>query len=448
MKRNLLLLIISVSLTTSTIFAQLSENSPLSAIGIGDLSERSVISTNSMPGFYATYSDAYNVNLVNPASYASLAATAFDVGVNATYSVLKDNNTKQSAWGGNFNYLSLSLPLSSPVNILLDRREKPFKFGLNLALLPVSRMDYRINQEITTESGESMVRQFGGNGGLNKFQIGSGGKYKNFSFGANIGFLFGSIDNEQALLNLEPVNPYHSYTKNSRTYSGFLWNVGAQYRHYLVRDAENPENSQWLVIGLYGNSKQNVNVTRESIVMRRSIGFVGLDDENINDERNIDTISIALAEKEKNALPSEIGLGIMYAKSNRLKVGVNFAYNNWENFNNILNIGTLRNSWTSGASVEYTPNPGAILNYWKRVSYRGSLYYNQDPRTFDNDGIVKQGVHLGLGLPIFQKRQLSYFNIGVEMGQLANNLVKESFVRFNLGVTLNDNLWFYKRKFE
>ncbi|GAA5221481.1 hypothetical protein [Membranihabitans marinus] len=447
MKFNYIFLTVLILIGSRDVWAQLSENSPLSAIGIGDLSERSVVSTNSMPGFLATYADPYNVNLVNPASYASLAATAFDLGIDAVYSKIKDNNTTQSAWGGNFKYLSLSFPLSSPVNILLDRKEKPFKMGMNISLLPVSRMDYRINQTINSESEGEVLRQYGGNGGLNKFQLGSGGKYKNLSFGLNIGFLFGSIENEQALLDLANTNAYHSYTKNSRTYNGFIWNAGLQYRYYLNQDVENPENSSWLTFGLYGNTNIGVNVDQENIVLRRNAGFEGLDDENMANEF-IDTISISSSNGLESSLPAEIGLGIMYSKSNRLRVGLNFAYNNWENFNNILNIGTLRNSWNVASSLEYTPNPGAILNYWDRVSYRGSVYYNNDAREFSGDGLSKKGVQVGLGLPIFQKRQLSYFNIAVDMGQLSNNTVTENFVRFNLGVTLNNNLWFYKRKFE
>ncbi|WP_236974356.1 hypothetical protein [Membranihabitans maritimus] len=436
-----------VTLLSSGAFAQLSENSPLSSLGIGDLAEPSVVSSNTLGGLFSTYSNPYNVNLVNPASYAGLMATAFDMGVDASYTTIKDSQKEQSAWGGNFKYLSLSFPLMSPVNVVLDRKEQLFKMGMNISLLPISRMDYRINQEITTDFEDAVSRQYGGNGGLNKLQIGTGAKYKNLSMGFNIGFLFGSIQNERALLFDAANNNYHTYTENERLYSGFLWNAGLQYKWFLNKDSGDPTNNRWIAFGLYGNSKQAVSVDQTEIVLRKSTSYFGLDDENANDEL-IDTISINQTDNIRNYLPSEIGFGISYGLANRLQAGINIEYNGWKNFNNFLNIGTLRNSWSSAASIEYTPNPSALLNYWQRVSYRGSLYFNNDPRVFNEMGLTKKGMQVGLGFPIFQKRQLAYFNVSFDAGQLGNEIFKENYIRFNIGVTLNNNLWFYKRRFE
>jgi len=64
------------------------------------------------------------------------------------------------------------------------------------------------------------------------------------------------------------------------------------------------------------------------------------------------------------------------------------------------------------------------------------------------EGLEEKGLQLGLGLPVFQKRQLSYINFSIDYGKLATQTFKENFIRFNIGVTLNNNLWFYKRRFE
>ncbi|MBY5958244.1 hypothetical protein KUV50_08890 [Membranicola marinus] len=428
--------------------AQVSENSPLSSLGIGELTEPGTVAGNSLSGLFATYYNGYNVNLVNPASYAGLAATAFDVGVDASYITLDDNTSSQSAWGGNLKYLSLSFPLVSPVNIVLDRKEQLFKMGMNIALLPVSKMDYRINQKTQLTDGSQVTRQYGGNGGLNKLQFGTGAQYRNFSAGFNIGFLFGTIDNEKSLLFEELPNGHHTYNVNERAYSGLLWDAGLLYRHYLTKNLENPSKNRWISIGVYGNSKQPVKVDQQILTLRKANGYTGLDDADPN-RTTLDTISQHRDEGLRNHLPSQIGFGVSYSMANRLQAGVNMSFDNWESFNNLLNIGDLRNSWSAAASVEYTPNPNSLLNYWNRVSYRSSVYVTKDPRVIaGDDGLDEKGVQIGLGLPIFQKRQLSYINFSIDYGKLAGQTFSEKFVRFNIGVTLNNNLWFYKRRFE
>lgn len=428
-------------------FAQISENSPLSSLGIGDVSQPGLVAGNTLAGLYGTYYNGYNVNLVNPASYAGLSSTAFDVGIDASYITIEDQNSKQSAWGGNLKYLSLSVPLVSPVNIVLDRKEQIFKMGMNIALLPVSKMDYRINQKTTTPEGTGLTRQYGGRGGLNKLQLGTGAQYKNLSGGINVGLLFGSVKNEKSLLFEESFNSHHTYTVNDRAYHGLLWNAGLLYRKYLKKDTEDPRNNRFISIGLYGNTVQPVKVDQKELMLRKSSDYAGLDDANPNIS-TLDTISYSLQNKMDNKLPSELGIGVSYSIGSRFQSGINFSMKNWNNFKNHLNIGSLRNSWQSAASVEYTPNPNSLLNYWNRVSYRATVYYEKDPRVTQSEGLNEAGVRVGFGLPIFQQRQLSYFNISADYGKLSNEIFKENFVRINIGITLNNNLWFYKRRFE
>ncbi len=445
MKFKITIILLITFLYTS--WAQVSENLPLSSLGIGELFEPATVAGSSLSGLFATYYNGHNVNLVNPASYAGLAATAFDVGVDASYITLNDNKSSQSAWGGNLKYLSLSFPLISPVNIVLDRKEQLFKMGMNIALLPISKMDYRINQSDMAPDGSKVLRQYGGNGGLNKLQFGTGAQYRNFSAGFNLGFLFGTIDNEKSLLFQESLNGHHTYTVNERAYSGLLWNAGLLYRYYLKKDLESPNKNRWISIGVYGNSSQPVNVDQKVLTLRKANGYSGLDDADPG-QYTLDTISFVSDEDLKNHLPSQFGVGVSYSAANKLQVGANMAFNNWGKFNNLLNIGNLRNSWSAAASIEYTPNTGSLLNYWNRVAYRSTLYFKNDPRMIEDDGLKERGVQLGMGLPIFQKRQLSYINFSVDYGKLANQTFKENFIRFNLGVTLNNNLWFYKRRFE
>jgi hypothetical protein len=58
-------------------------------------------------------------------------------------------------------------------------------------------------------------------------------------------------------------------------------------------------------------------------------------------------------------------------------------------------------------------------------------------------------VTLGIGLPIIRPRQTtSYVNMALELGRFgAQGSIQSTYVQFSFGISLNDNSWFFKRKF-
>jgi hypothetical protein len=93
------------------------------------------------------------------------------------------------------------------------------------------------------------------------------------------------------------------------------------------------------------------------------------------------------------------------------------------------------------------------------INYRLGLYYNKTYLNINSKNINEFGITFGLGLPISKtdkgegtmiKRKLppminlsfSYSN----RGTLKNNLIKEQFLQFSIGLNLHD-IWFVKRKF-
>jgi hypothetical protein len=99
----------------------------------------------------------------------------------------------------------------------------------------------------------------------------------------------------------------------------------------------------------------------------------------------------------------------------------------------------------------------ALNNYLATIDYRFGLmldktYYNvPNPTGGGSTQITSKAVTLGLGLPL--RGNISSFykmNITAELGQrgtLNNGLVKENYVTFRLGFTLNDK-WFQRYKFD
>jgi hypothetical protein len=77
-------------------------------------------------------------------------------------------------------------------------------------------------------------------------------------------------------------------------------------------------------------------------------------------------------------------------------------------------------------------------------------FYENDPRTFNGDQLSKRGVTVGLGLPLtLPRQQTSFVNLAFEGGQFGlQDVITENYIKMTLGFTLNDNSWFFKRKFD
>jgi len=81
--------------------------------------------------------------------------------------------------------------------------------------------------------------------------------------------------------------------------------------------------------------------------------------------------------------------------------------------------------------------------------YRGGLRFGTDPRSINGSQIKQFSLNAGIGLPVVVSRQLSFINLGLNYRRLGGNIpIKEGLFGFNVGVTLNNNLWFLKRKFD
>jgi hypothetical protein len=59
------------------------------------------------------------------------------------------------------------------------------------------------------------------------------------------------------------------------------------------------------------------------------------------------------------------------------------------------------------------------------------------------------GITIGAGFPlVLPRQQVSFVNLAIQMGTIGDpSILRERFIKLNLGFTLNDNTWFYKRKF-
>ena len=164
------------------------ENSPYSRYGIGDIVPNRNIVSRSMGGVSTGYSDFQSINLSNPAALGALTSTTFDLGGEIDIRTLKSNTTPDrfKSVNTNISYLQLGFPIAPA-----KWRLKGNSWGVSFGLRPVTRINYKIQQNTRLTNIDSLQTMYEGSGGLNQANVATGIKLGNFSFGASTGYSFG-----------------------------------------------------------------------------------------------------------------------------------------------------------------------------------------------------------------------------------------------------------------
>lgn len=443
MLNNLLKYTLSLSMILLSVYinAQSGANSPFSRFGLGDLNDDNPVHLRSMGGLSASYTDVYHSNIKNPAALAFQKVVSYDVGLNLKYASLKDPNEKSGIYSGNLEYLSFTLPLFNTYNDLLEVEPKQYWFATNFTLAQHSDVSYQVIQnEILPDIG-SVERTFAGNGGTYKAQWGNSYKYKNFSVGLNMGYLFGQLTNERNLTFQDLEFSYDNSFIDEFSMRGFIYNVGGIYQHVLNKK-EVKENVSLplkvLNIGFYGNSTTSFSTNSNS--SKSSFLILG-------NSINQDSLSTVIVEDGEGTMPSEFGIGATYYVGTKLALGVNYSIRNWSKYRNDARPEELSNTSKITFGGYYRPNIRSF-QYKDRMYYRFGVFYGQDPRTISSSNLDNYGITLGTGLPLVAQRKISHLNLGLTLGRRGSSeILRETYISLGVGFTFNDDEWFVKRKY-
>ena len=147
--------------------------------------------------------------------------------------------------------------------------------------------------------------------------------------------------------------------------------------------------------------------------------------------------------------PTEGSFGIGYGKYNEFFVGADYQFKNWSEYNRNGIGDSLNNSFRFAVGAYWTPDWSSVGSYWSRVQYRAGAYYGATNLELRGKVINDAGMTFGVALP-FLNKSLSTLNFGVQLGQkgtIENELIRERYARFTVGLTMNDK-WFAKRKID
>jgi hypothetical protein len=410
------------------------QNSPYSRYGFGDLRSGTNISLRGMGSISAAAADKFAVNTDNPASYASLLLTTYEAAGEGNSHTLRANNQSYSTGMATLSYMTIGIPMGKYA-------------GMAIGLRPTSRTFYNVQDSAVGVNGipgiGDALRIYYGDGSLSQAFIGFSGKVKGFSLGFNLGYMFGNIRTTSALINIDDsTTAVNTEVSRYTNIGGLFYKVGAMYESRLT-------SKMGLRLGVTGSLSQDLNATRnEYQIAYLSLGGI----------TSYDTVASVNGGKGSITLPMTITGGIQLfggdsvTTVDKWRIGIDFNQTQWGQFRNFGNSDSLQAStYKISIGGEYTPNAQNLRKYLPRVSYRLGFYFGKDYIRLRNVDMNMYAVTFGASLP-FRKtpdRIHTAFEIG-SRGTLAAGLIKENFVKFSLGVSLNafKDRWFQKRRYE
>ncbi len=419
-------------------YAQEGTASPYSFYGIGSLKAKGTVENRSMGGL-SIYTDSIHVNLRNPASYASPnlklyneenRPVKFTVGGSYNSSTLKADSGEAEVSATTFDYLALSMPLGKD-------------FGFGFGLLPYTAVGYKIEDF----EGDDIVNRYRGEGGVNRAYLGLGYRLTDkLSLGVDVNYNFGNIQNSAIEFVYDEVDgednqlvQYQSRENNRSDLSGLNVNIGLTYHSMITEKLE-------LQAGLTYTPQSTITSKNQ-----RSFSTIVING-NSGQEFVINTFDAELGVLQETdlTLPSRLAIGGGVGQPRKWFAGLEYTLQNTSKFSNPI-ISTNSTNFVNASGLAlggfYIPDYNSFSSYWKRVTYRAGMYYENTGLEIKNEVINEFGMSFGVGLPV--GGMFSNANLGAEIGRRGTreqNLILENFFNFRISLSLNDR-WFEKRKY-
>ena len=394
--------------------AQEGTASPYSYYGIGDVRFKGTAENRAMGGI-GILNDSIHVNLQNPAAYSALKLTTLSVGATHSMTSLKTSETKGDASRTTLDYFALAFPAG--------------KLGVGFGLMPYSSVGYTVNSPSTSPTTPN--RYYTGEGGLNKVFLGAGYQITSkFSLGIDANYNFGNVETKG--LRAYPDVYLGTRELNTSDFSGFNVNLG------LIFNTKIGKKHEFLASATY-TPESNL----KSQNTRKIATFLG---------NEIIDVEVAIPVDDTDiTMPSKFAFGAGFGEKSKWFVGGEVTMQETSGFgnryNDITNV-TYEDATRYSIGGYYIPNYRSFTSYFKRITYRAGLKYENTGLVVGGTAIKDYGVTMGLGLPV--GNAFSSINLGFEYGRRGttfDGLIKENYANVFLSLSLSDK-WFVKRKYE
>lgn len=420
-KRLVFICLALIVLNKNAVFSQ-ATHSPYSIIGIGDIHDLGVPASQGMGGLGISNGSYWYLNNVNPALLYYNSVALFSAGIiTETKNIQQTGFEPYQAGSAQLDHLAMAFPLRAG------------KWSFSIVLQPYSSVQYDFVYDGTVPgSNNSYVTRNEGSGGFNQLNLSFGGLiYKGLSIGVKGTYLFSSLKKEfTTVVSDVPLPTYFAVYSERQSASDVTIGGGLAYEIKIGNNR--------LGLGLTYDLKANISGSYFLRLEQQTLsGGVIFADTLSNNVRRYYT------------LPSTLGAGISYGKTNKWLVGFDYRTQDWNVFEG--SVSSIPENFDRSTKYvlggEITPDVTSINNYAKRITYRIGFTYYETPYVVNNTHITDFGINFGWTLPVARFSTLDFgFQIG-NRGTLDNNLIREDYFRVYFGATFNDNRWFIRPKF-
>lgn len=409
--------------------------SPYSMYGIGNLETLGNQNSLAMGGIAIGDRNNTIINWVNPAAVTARESRAFmlDFGVtqknilylaDAATSIEDTDSGRLKSVNNMFNihHIVATLPLGSRV-------------AMKAGLMPYAATGYKfVSREyadnVILEMGDVQYQK-GGKGGIYQVVLGAGWQIiDNLSIGFDgIYYLGNTVHTSTTKF---ATNSH--YRTIARTWSsvsrGIGGKAGLQYTVNVAKDMPLTIGATYLIGGAMGGDYSDIVLATTT-----------------SSQDTISSVNTPINYK----IPAELGAGFTLRKTDKWMVGFDYTRQNWSKteFTNAPGVDvTTRCAQSFRLGGEWIPSRYDFRHYGRRMTYRAGLYHTQGYIAVSGVPINTSGITFGASFPIALSAdtRLTSIAFSVDIGQtgtLASNLVKEYYVKLNVGVNLFDT-WFHK----
>jgi hypothetical protein len=395
--------------------------SPYSVFGLGDLSFKGYSHQKGESGTGIAEFSPSRLNYFNPATYAYDTLTILEFGATSERLIVKQGGEDTKLTGGTLDHLAIGFP------ILRN------KIGVSFGFVPFSNVGYNLQyDQIVNEVRTNVL--FVGSGGYVRYFMGTGFKLnKHLSAGMNASYFYGT----------ESFNRKINYANVNYFDSKYIYeqNIHDLYLEFGMHWADKLNDKLNYSIGLSGAPQQNLNAKQyflwENLVTSPN-----------GTESIRDTVSYIPDESGTIVMPMYLGLGFTLSQSKKWNLNMDITYQDWSSLERFGTSDSLENSLKVGIGGQYIPDAKG-LSYYNRIQYRAGIYFNNSYIKVGNEPINDYGISIGAGFPL-RKAYSSMINTALQFGErgtTANGLVKESYFRLTLAITINED-WFRRQPYE
>jgi hypothetical protein len=410
-----IILLLLLSVGCLRLVAQ-TNNSPYSALGIGDIQDNFFNRTSGMASTGIAYRNSRFLINNNPASFSA-----------------QDNQFFGGEIGGralliNYHGSSVNPGQNTSFDITFTKvifGIKPTKhWGTAIGLTPYSSQNYEYNslQPILGTNGETSNAYTQGWGGLNKAYWSNSYEFaRHFSVGIETAYLFGSVQQKVILYNLAGAEQIS--TLDNTFLSNFLITYGFQYYNKIGKHWD------YCIGGTFANTTFLSAQNTVTVLAPDSVQLPG-----------------PLPQDYLIRLPISYGIGVSLTKDQKYSFLADYKFQNWS----ALNYSSLNYSYQDSRKLslgfQISKRKTAYNISYESMYFQAGFYYINSYLNVYGQQINDIGGTMGIGFNS-TRTLLSYslaFQYGIK-GTEANQLIQEKYAGLTFTISYRD-FWYTKGK--